>query len=187
MKRLFVTLCLVLLTLPARAVTTSPPVPSYDIEVLVFEMRLPDYEGAELWTTDNVKPVETADAVVMGETPVASELSAAATALRSDPRFRVLLHKRWTQPADARSETKPVKLSTGDGELDGTLRFYIARFLHIEVNLTFQPLALVQTAFPAESPAYQISEARRIKTQDLNYFDHPKFGAIVRVVPTGKP
>lgn len=186
MKRLIVTLCLVLLALPARAVTTSPPVPSYDIEVLVFEMRLPDYEGAELWTTDNLKPVETADAVAIGETPVASELSGAATALRADSRFRVLLHKRWTQPAEARSSTKPVRLSTGDRELEGTLRFYIARFLHLEVNLAFQPIALVQTAFPAESPAFQINEQRRIKTQELHYFDHPKFGAIVRVVPTGK-
>ncbi|BAU48583.1 hypothetical protein SVA_2031 [Sulfurifustis variabilis] len=186
MKRLFVTVCLVLATLTAHAVTTSPPVPSYDIEVLVFEMRLPEYEGAELWTTDNLKPVDTADAVVAGETPVASELSNAATAIRSDPRFRVLLHKRWTQPAEARSASKPVLLSTGDRELDGTLRFYIARFLHLEMNLTFQPLALVQTAFPAESQAFQINEQRRIKTQELHYFDHPKFGAIVRVVPTGK-
>lgn len=178
--------CLALATLPVGAVTTSPPVPSYDIEVLVFEMRLPEYEGAELWTTDNLKPVDTAEAIVMGSAPVASELTNAATALRSDRRFRILLHRRWTQPAEARSATKPVQLSTGDRELDGTVRFYIARFLHLEVSLTFQPLALVQTAFPAESQAFQISEQRRIKTQELHYFDHPKFGAIVRIVPTGK-
>jgi hypothetical protein len=185
-KRLFVTLCLVFAILPAYAVTTSPPVPSYDIEVLVFEMRLPEYEGAELWTTDNLKPVDTAEAVAIGTTPAASELTNTATALRSDSRFRILLHKRWSQPAEARSTTKPVQLSTGDRELDGMLRFYIARFLHLEVNLTFQPLALVQTAFPGESQAFQIIEQRRIKTQEFHYFDHPKFGAIVRVVPTGK-
>lgn len=186
MKRLIVTLCLVLATLPAYAVTTSPPVRSYDIEVLVFEMRLPEYEGAELWTTDNLKPVDTAGAIVANAAPVASELTNAASALRSDPRFRILLHRRWTQPAEGRSATKPVQLSTGDRELDGIVRFYIARFLHLEVNLIFQPLALMQTTFPTEAQAFQINEQRRIKTQELHYFDHPKFGAIVRVVPTGK-
>lgn len=186
MKRFIVTLCLVLASLSAHAVTPSPPVPSYDIEVLVFEIRLPDYEGAELWTTDNVKPVDTSDAIVAGTNPVASELSSAANALRSDSRFRILLHRRWTQPAEARSDSKPVQLSTGDGELDGTLRFYIARFLHLEVNLAFQPVAPVQTSFPGEMPTYQIKEQRRIRSQELHYFDHPKFGAIVRVVPTGK-
>jgi len=33
------------------------------------------------------------------------------------------------------------------------------------------------------TPAYRLTEARRVKSSETYYFDHPKFGALVRVSP----
>jgi hypothetical protein len=30
---------------------------------------------------------------------------------------------------------------------------------------------------------YRISERRRVRNLEINYFDHPKFGALVQVTP----
>jgi hypothetical protein len=34
-----------------------------------------------------------------------------------------------------------------------------------------------------ETVVYRLNESRRIKVSETHYFDHPKFGALVRVSP----
>ena len=69
------------------------------------------------------------------------------------------------------------------------MRFYLSRFLHVDVNLAFTDSKLDLTADPAPGTAtmYRLSEHRRVKTQEYHYFDHPKFGALLRVTQVGKP
>jgi len=73
-----------------------------------------------------------------------------------------------------------VRIRGGDNTLDGTLKFYLSRFLHVDVNL-----ALSADGNPSDQP-YRIVDHRRIKTQEINYFDHPKFGILLKVVQIGK-
>jgi hypothetical protein len=166
---------------PGLAVAANTTPPSYEVEVLVFQTNLPDQEGGELWTNDTVKPVDTKGAVPASTVPAGSALAATAERLNAGGRFQVVLHKRWIQVADAKEKTKPILLATNDKMLNGLLRVYINRFLYVELGLDFQPLLIDPNGLPA--PVYQIQDQRRIKSQELNYFDHPKFGAIVRVVP----
>lgn len=181
MRRLTLLLCATLAwTAPAFGVATSPTTATYNVEVLVFETRMPEQEGNELWTQENLKHVDLAGVTAVGETPTASDLAAT---LRTDPRFRILVHKRWTQAADERSNSAPVLLSTGDRELDGWLRFYVSRFLHVELALDFQPRTAAIPVGAIELPVYQLNEQRRVRSQEIHYFDHPKFGALVRVTP----
>ncbi|MBI3899026.1 MAG: hypothetical protein HY308_12130 [Gammaproteobacteria bacterium] len=163
----------------AATTTTTTTTSMYEIEVVVFETRLPDMEGSELWTRDAAATIDTATATKAGETPAASTLSSAINALQNDGRFHVLLHRRWLQNADAKTNATPVLLATEDKTLDGALKFYLSRFLHVELNLAFKP----QTANLDTAPVYQINEERRIKSQELHFFDHPKFGALVRISP----
>lgn len=183
MRRIIAIVCLSLLcSSPVfAAATRGPATNNYEIEVLIFEVKQPELEGSEVWTRDGTRPIDTSGAIPAGAAPVATELSATAAALRGDGRYRVLLHKRWAQNAEAKSSARPVLLSSGDKELDGTLKFYLSRFLHVELALAFQP-ALTQASTEGTSQ-YQINEQRRIKTQELHYFDHPKFGALVRISP----
>ena len=178
-------LMLLLLFTPVGAVSGAalPATSAYDIEVLVFENRLPDLDGNEQWTASPDKPQEAANAVTLGTTPAGSDLAKVATALQNDARYRLLTHRRWIQAADNKLASSPVLVQTDNREVDGHVRFYMSRFLHVELSLAFQPqVPALGSLEPAPAP-YRLTEERRIRSQELHYFDHPKFGALVRVVP----
>ncbi len=151
----------------------------YDIEVLVFENRQPGLEGGEAWKElrKETGSAETA-ASPEGVPEPNSTLSRAADALARGGQHRVLAHKRWQQNADAKSETTPLRLQNQGQELDGTIRFYFSRFLHVELNLTLQE--------SGGGTTYQLAEHRRVRPQEIYYFDHPKLGALIRVTAVGK-
>jgi hypothetical protein len=171
---------------PAFGAAPSGASANYEIEVLIFEMLLPEFEGSELWTRAP-RPVDANATTVESLSPTA-DFSSAVTAMRTDGRYRVLVHKRWIQSAESKANGPPVQLATEDREINGTLKFYLARFLHLELNMSYQPRnvgAIGAVGAPSSDslPSYVIIEQRRIKSNDLNYFDHPKFGVLVRVTP----
>jgi len=172
--------------MPAYAAAPSTNV--YEIEVVVFENRNPDLEGGELWGRDPDKSANANmnDAVSVGGKPAAdSSLSATAAALENSGRHHVLAHLRWQQSAEAKSVSKPVKVVSADGALEGALRFYSSRFLLLDVNLTLREAVSggMSVGTGQIAPVYRLTEARRVKSSETYYFDHPKFGALVRVSP----
>jgi hypothetical protein len=163
---------------------------SYDIEVLVFENRLPGLAGDELLERDatakQLRALEKAETVyaLLGESFFQPAL---AKLLEQDGHYRVLAHHHWTQtfePDAKAAATKPVRIvsATNPAELDGAIRFSLSRYLHLDVNLVYQAPGADKTA----AATYRISEQRRIKSQEVHYFDHPKFGVLVRVMPLEK-
>ncbi len=173
-----------LMTAPAFGAAPNVASANYEVEVLVFETRLPDLEGSELWTRAG-KPTDPT-AITVESMPPSGDFASVMDALRSDSHYHVLLHKHWMQSAESKSTGPAVLLSTDNNEVNGTLKFYLSRFLHVELNVLYQPQsgaigAAVSTNDGA--PAYLISEQRRVKSNDMNYFDHPKFGVLVRISP----
>lgn len=185
---------ILLLLLAAVSAAIAAPTGSadfYHVEVLAFRANLPYLEGEELWTRDvvNTKLPGVRKAVELPDTPaVNSPLWKAAGTFSADKDYEVLLRKRWLLPADPQASAKRMYLRgrTAEGwELEGTLRFYQSRFLHVEVELLLRepPLRRVgaQDAEGSVPKAYRISESRRIRSGQIDYFDHPKFGALVLV------
>lgn len=92
-------------------------------------------------------------------------------------------------PADAEAEqpgyTPPDKV------FDGIIRLRKSRFLHLDVDFAYFPDVLEQpgleagdgTAGRVRLPAnyVRLTESRRVKPDELHYFDHPLFGLIVQV------
>jgi len=185
-KGLFLSILLIIA--PLTALHAAPAATNmYEIEVVVFENRLSDLEGGELWTRAQGKSVnaEKDASVGSGDKPPAdSPLSAATTALESSGRHHVLAHLRWQQSAEAKSVSKPVKIGSAAGELDGTLRFYLSRFLILDLNLALREMqsgGIFSGVSEKDTIVYRLNEPRRIKVSETYYFDHPKFGALVRV------
>ena len=200
-----------LLLLPysvALAVSATVSGALYEVEVLVFKNLLPDLEGNEMWTAPaladdpsgdgelNTEVQHTVNEVyVAGSIPADnSRLSTAAEMLAAHSDYEILMHKKWVQNAEAKSTSKLLQIASGpqsDTQLDGAIRFYVSRFFHLDVDIGLKDL---NVAFPATDDSgeaaqvYQILEDRRIKTEDINYFDHPKFGVLVQVnaVKTGR-
>jgi hypothetical protein len=101
--------------------------------------------------------------------------------------YRVLWHQAWTQPAGEREQDQAVPLAVlaalGGGEaapeLSGSVELAAGRYLHLGLDLSV----------PADGEAtYTLARSRRVKINDLHYFDHPRLGAITLVtVPEAQP
>jgi len=170
--------------LAAAPTATADKESTYEVEILVFENQLPDLQGGELLTRDTAKPLppisDTAQppANIPGDSYMQPALT---TLLQKDGHYRILAHARWLQSLDAKDIAKPVRITSDKpGEVDGTVRFFMSRFLHLSVNLRFRDPASTDPAAPT---VYRMNEQRRIKSLELNYFDHPRFGVLARVVP----
>lgn len=187
MKHLFLVFILALAPTPLWNVNAAENTPNvYEVEVMVFDNRVPELEGGELWTPSNDKNVnaEMSDVVKIAETATAdATLAAAATALEGSGRHHVLAHLTWRQTVEAKSASKPVQITGAAGELDGALRFYLSRFLLVDLNLNLRDASAVGNEPGKEAPVYRLNEHRRVKIAEVHYFDHPKFGALVRVAP----
>lgn len=162
---------------------------TYEIEAVVFENRLPELVGDELLARDPAKTKvrNLENAILPEKIEGDSFLQPAITkSLEQDGHYRVLAHLRWFQTVDAKSIAKPVRVtSINPGELEGTIRFFMSRHLHLDVNLLFRETVAAAGTEPVAN-VYQISEQRKIKTQETHYFDHPRLGVLVRVMPMEK-
>jgi len=109
------------------------------------------------------------------------------------------MHVGWTQAGFPLQDTDPLELSVF-GEppigLSGSFTLYLARYLHLVVDLTMDaPVEVVEIEFDDE-PAYtledigeprgpvhfKILEDRIVKNNEVRYFDHPRFGVVAKVV-----
>jgi len=120
--------------------------------------------------------------------------------------YQTIMHFGWTQPTLPEDETEAIALSSfGDvpDGLDGSLTLYRSRYLHLVVDLALeaeddraeerepvQPvLSFGDSRYryddeprPPEMPVYyRIQENRIVRNGDIRYFDHPKFGVVVKV------
>lgn len=204
-------LTLLLSVCSAAPVLAAPPTSTektYRIEAIVFAQPGNDDAG-ERWPTTAALPPALETLTPASDLPPDAKLLPALQALK--PPYRVLAQASWTQVATEKAATKPVALRSTDGSLDGTILFYVSRFLHSEIALRWRPEAVAgtattatnangsmpanpaanaaanppadpQTAAPA-TPTFRLSERRRIKTAETHYFDHPRFGVLLRVTP----
>ena len=91
----------------------------------------------------------------------------------------MLSHQHWQQTIDAKTVAKSVRVTaTNPTELEGTIRFFMSRHLHLDVNLLFRDVAAGSGGI-----VYRLSEQRKLKSQETHYFDHPRLGVLVRVMP----
>ena len=60
-------------------------------------------------------------------------------------------------------------------ELDGTVRVYLSRYLHAEVDLVYHR--------PDVETPFRLTTSRRMRSGELHYLDHPVFGVLIKVTP----
>lgn len=190
----------------SQAAATSPA--NYTVELVVFRNLMPDLEGKEIWSPDRV------DSMIPGldqaknvadSNDATTDIGKAVAAMETNDKYQVLTHKRWVQTADARSSSPVMRITDPAGDLDGTVVFYMSRFLHVDVDLLLKDesdqkvdmTAGVANAKPVAGFAmsssdattnnqqlvYRIDESRRIRSNQMNYFDHPKFGVLLIITP----
>ena len=129
--------------------------------------------------------------------------------LRASREYRPLLHVAWQQEGHEQDLGRAVHLEKLEGPasfqsnayqpaatvLDGTVRIRASRFLHVDLDIAYMPGDLQQLLLsqqqslgtgndPQVNPYAEyvrLIENRRIKLDELQYFDHPLFGVILQV------
>ena len=148
------------------------------------------------------------------------QLQKQATTIDKSESRRVLLHTGWRQPGMPRDKALSVYLkrpipgaaaiavdteTAGDpmamsrlaqpqaGELEGTIKVILSRYLHIETDIVFRPQReeLQEDIFSLElldkvdqPVAYRHNQIRRrMRSRELHYLDNPVIGMLVLITP----
>jgi len=123
--------------------------------------------------------------------------------LRSSREYRPILHLAWQQPQLTQSRSKYVHIRKDNGtgqqadvndalvKLDGVIRIRSSQFLHADVDLFYfinelsasfiNANAGSQDSSQIQATFVELNETRRMKLNELHYFDHPVFGMFLRV------
>ncbi len=145
-----------------------------------------------------------------------SDFSSYVKRIRKDPERNILLATHWVQPVLNPANTviaritnrkyltneltaASTNINTGlyDNQLpisqpvlDGFINFYLTGQYTLEADIRFTPVyrPSILDEEPATGPvSYRIYEKRRMKSGELNYYDHPKIGMVLRVTPVEMP
>ena len=171
----------------------------YHVELIVFKHLTSDLLGGEDWSVPERAPnfataidlsgIPDGDGPIV---PLSSDLfylGGVYQRLSGSSKYQPVIHKAWAQPGYSANNVRNVYVSDGSElnrdlsddlaldidkqSIEGTIGLQGGRLLHVNVNLVFRDVGVTTT----------ISEFRRIKLKQLHYFDHPLFGALVRVIP----
>jgi len=128
-----------------------------------------------------------------------SLLAQEAARLQRSNVYRVAFHRAWIQPVPDRDQLRPMLIQIGeqpDGRprIEGILGITRGRFLHLDARLWYATNsnqaapAVADSAIAADEPGYmELHEQRRMRSGELHYLDHPKFGILARVDPIQPP
>jgi hypothetical protein len=164
-------LCLgALAVLGTVAVAQQGQVSRYTVEIVVFR-------SAGAGDEDFAARTGAVDASTggLGSTPSSQRrLSDTAEHLRAAGGYRVLAHTAWSQaaaPWNSRRGISAAQLGLASAGFTGNVFLERGQFLHLGFDLHLAD----------GTKTYTLSEVRRIKPNERNYFDHPAIGVIALV------
>ena len=101
-----------------------------------------------------------------------------ANALRRSGEYELLRYAAWTQDTLAKNPTTRVSMRSAATGLDGKIQVHGGHLLFVDVAVDYAGVRLPGMVAPS---VYSIDEKRRLKLNETHYFDHPRFGIILRV------
>jgi hypothetical protein len=202
---LFGLLLLLPMSLAAESHNAGSSEPWYQFEVLVFRRIDRGAGSTEGWELDPGAPDRkhsvrlSRGAPLQANKPIPfralpaeeKSLSEAWRIMRGSRNYRPLYHLAWRQPVSHPDRAKPVyfslqpKSGSGlDGQLpilEGTVKFGIRRYLHLETDILLRSAIDDQQDFDDYGPRYRnyrMQEKRRMRSGKLHYLDHPLIGVL---------
>jgi hypothetical protein len=175
---------------------------SYEIELLVFQ-NLVDNDGGEVWPVDYSEWYEQtrrerhapdSGSVAVTWLPAsAHRLEPQRGSLARSAGYRPLAYYAWRQPVADRNLAVPIRLPASEPHsrngawVDGSVEVALGRYLHLSLDLQLHTASVPGTVqadmLELEVPEFRIREQRRMRSAELHYFDHPRFGVIALITP----
>jgi hypothetical protein len=178
---------------PSSAQTAATP-RVYTVEIIVFRNNTGS-GGPEDWS---VKPVarrpDKPDALVAGrfvQAIAASQfqLKEVAARLQNSSTFQPIAHFAWQQTASSWGSGAGftiAKLAGNVPGLTGIIYLEAKDYLHLGMTLNYTTSSPPAGLAAAPGTTFVLSESRRVKSFERNYFDHPAFGVIALVTPVNR-
>ena len=143
---------------------------NFRIEVLVFHQNSPTSEVFQQAETELTWPK-----TIQQDFRDNILLQNAYFSLIANKAYQPVWYKSWVQSVASNrvSDAMPIKQQSNGDLLNGFVRVQRGHYLHLLIDLEYSP----------NNPIYRINEKRRIKLNEIHYFDHPKFGVIATVKP----
>ncbi|BBP45853.1 hypothetical protein THMIRHAS_12260 [Thiosulfatimonas sediminis] len=188
------------LTLLLSHAQAAEPLPRYKVEVIVFEQL-----ALKGWTEENWPELSSTmdfgnstSYLNQNQKPLyikASNTSLTSVVQRLGKGYRPILHEAWTQFAYNSSKSPKVSIeqSNASSSLIGTVKVYKTKFSHIELDLELErriPSQVrealaeklgIQAIYLPDTWRFKLQEKRKADSGELHYFDHPLFGALVKI------
>jgi hypothetical protein len=178
-------------SLPSAHAQTAPSQTVYTIEVIVFR-NLSGAGGPEDWSAKAVaRGPETPDAPVTGRfvrslPPAEFQLNDVEARLRNTSNYPPIAHFAWQQTASSwgsRAGFTIAKLAGSAPGLSGIIYFESGTYLHLGMSLNYHAANPPEGLAADPGTVFNLSESRRVKRFERNYYDHPAFGVIALVTP----
>jgi hypothetical protein len=177
----------------------------YDIELLIFQ-NLVQGDAGEIWPRDYSTWFDEAAEAPATATPATAaptapdvtwlpestyHLKAERDAMRRSQGYRPLAYLAWRQTLVERNQALPLQLPAADNRnadyVDGTVRVAVERYLHLYLDLQLHlPAAALSRQIDAPDvgmPEIRLTEQRRMRSNEIHYFDNPRFGVIALITP----
>lgn len=181
--------------LPAASQETTGSANVYNIEIIVFRATQA-LGGAENWNVQQARNYGTGDETANSSRNVGRFVTALPSSrfqltdvenkLRSSGLYVPVAHIAWSQTASdwgTRAGFTVQKLGINEEGLTGTVFLERGMYLHLGVALSYAPANPPAGMGAGPGTTFQMSESRRIKFYERNYYDHPAFGVIALVTP----
>ena len=183
------------------AVAQEPAQPvanSYNIELVIFRATSAQGAAVENWAAETSAANSIAgDEASSGSSQVghfvsvlpssAYQLNEIEGRLRSSGAYVPVAHLAWSQTASAWGTRAGFPVQRLGGEvpgLTGTVFLERGQYLHLGMTLTYVDPAPPGSLGAAAGTTFTLSQSRRIRFYERNYYDHPAFGVIAMVSPS---
>lgn len=172
----------------AEQVTPKPPEELHTIELIVFKYNDTDDASAEFW-----KPAKAhtfTNTVEVAALPSLITLTQEKNKIANNNKYTLLTYQAWKQKLAAHD--KPVRIQAGNQydfrgnnfhELDGTVSISKNKFIKINTNLFLTEPTYGITRMINGLASFPMQNTRNTKEKELNYFDNPAFGLLIKVTP----
>jgi hypothetical protein len=167
-------------------------------EIAQIGLKLPDFANSinlDEFNTDEHSPFKLLPRGLY-------KLGGVYNELKFSRNYRPLLHMAWQQPALTQSRARGVRVRKIENEvqignadlmikIDGIIRIRSAQFLHADIDLFYFINTLSESFIQANAGSElantiqvefaELKETRKMKLNELHYFDHPIFGLFLWV------
>lgn len=165
---------------------------AYQIEIIIFSHITDEGLRSEYWTTPPPLKVSP-DAVKLSSDQILPERDWRLQSVHrqlAHNQYPVLLHLAWVESANNLKHGQVVELSSD--EMEGIAAIRLEHYFQVRFNCRFflpwetiadKNLPNLTHENNSDTVSFKINESFRMRSNELNYVDHPLYGILIQITP----